>query len=218
MLTVRAFQRGVWDRHQRAWSDCTRCPLCTTAKHHVLARGQLPCDILFVGEAPGTVEDAIGEPFIGPSGKLLDKLIKLTRTKRPGSIKSLPRWTYAITNVVACIPWDQTRGGIRVPTPDEAAACSGRVHEILRMARPRGLVLLGRIAEKTFSRLFLDDLDEANVGIIDMARHDQLLCLQHPAYILRVGGINSLSAKTFAVKLRAFLASLPPRKSAEYWD
>lgn len=41
----------------------------------VLGRGAVPCDILFVGEAPGLGENATGKPFMGPAGKLLDSLI-----------------------------------------------------------------------------------------------------------------------------------------------
>jgi uracil-DNA glycosylase len=35
----------------------------------------LPCKIAVVGEAPGVEEEKAGQPFIGPSGQLLDKLL-----------------------------------------------------------------------------------------------------------------------------------------------
>jgi uracil-DNA glycosylase len=49
----------------------------------VLAKGKLPCDVLFVGEAPGESEDVTGTPFIGPAGRLLDEMIANAGYNRP---------------------------------------------------------------------------------------------------------------------------------------
>ena len=63
---------------------CTRCPLCKTRQHVVFGQGVENAEVLFVGEGPGQSEDEQGLPFVGRSGKLLDKYlfaIDLDRTK-----------------------------------------------------------------------------------------------------------------------------------------
>lgn len=57
------------------WGDCNRCHLCETREKIVIARGSVPADVLFIGEAPGEGEDSTGIPFIGPAGRLLDDII-----------------------------------------------------------------------------------------------------------------------------------------------
>jgi uracil-DNA glycosylase len=69
-------RKTLWSAHVDDWKDCTRCPLHTVRSNVVLARGSIPCDILFVGEAPGRSEDALGKPFVGPAGILLDEMIE----------------------------------------------------------------------------------------------------------------------------------------------
>jgi DNA polymerase len=62
---------NVIDRYR----NCTACPLHETAHEKVFFRGCVPCEVLFIGEAPGNDEDLYGEPFIGRAGKTLDSLI-----------------------------------------------------------------------------------------------------------------------------------------------
>jgi uracil-DNA glycosylase len=56
-------------------SGCTRCPLAATRTQVVFGVGDPDADLLFVGEAPGRDEDLQGEPFVGRSGQLLDRLL-----------------------------------------------------------------------------------------------------------------------------------------------
>ena len=66
---------SLYKQHVQRWKSCTACKLCETRKKVVMYRGDVPCDILFIGEAPGPSEDVIGQPFIGPAGHLLDRII-----------------------------------------------------------------------------------------------------------------------------------------------
>ncbi len=75
ITTTSKLIRTKLDQHIADWESCTRCPLHTTRRWVVLGRGTLPCDVLFVGEAPGNSENDIGKPFIGQAGKILDSLI-----------------------------------------------------------------------------------------------------------------------------------------------
>src|SRR4051812_28157858 len=97
----------TWLQHVQRWKDCQRCPLGQQRGRICLTRackagdqpgaygGRLPCDVLFIGEAPGSSEDALGLPFVGPAGDLLDQIKQ----------RALPPETScAFTNLVACYP------------------------------------------------------------------------------------------------------------------
>ncbi len=64
-----------YQEYKKQWKGCKRCPLYKTRRKIVHCRGSLPCDIFFLGEAPGDSEDLLGKPFVGPAGKLLDRII-----------------------------------------------------------------------------------------------------------------------------------------------
>ncbi len=179
--------RELAAQHMSEWSACQRCDLHQTAVRHVLLRGWVPCRILFIGEAPGETENATGIPFVGRSGKLLDKLIAASSPPK----KVFPR--YAVTNIIACAPWaDATRQKVRKPDATEAEMCSPRITELLEIAKPRGIVLLGKTAEKFFSQ-------DGNYKIIS---------LPHPAYMLRRGGTGSLEFKRSRLKLQRFVGRI----------
>ena len=59
----------------REAAGCTRCPLSAGRTQVVFGVGDPDADLMFVGEAPGRDEDLQGEPFVGRSGKLLDRLL-----------------------------------------------------------------------------------------------------------------------------------------------
>ena len=157
-----------WDEHYARWHACTLCPtgIGGRAANHVFCRGTLPCELLFVGEGPGKTEDVVGEPFVGRAGKLLDGWLSHVFRHRPTLL-------YAITNIVLCRPCDELGGPNRAPNPLEIETCSKRINEfIIQVARPKGLVLLGKIA-----RDFTPDWS----GL-------RRLELPHPSWILRQGG------------------------------
>lgn len=128
-----------WQKHVGQWGACTKCPLCRTRKNVVLARGSLPCDVLFIGEAPGESEDVLGRPFVGPAGKLLDDIIDA----------SVPTGvSFAFTNLVACVPRDEENGGKTAePTKESIEECQPRLDQLVKMAEPKLAVCVGRLAE-----------------------------------------------------------------------
>lgn len=67
----------VLQRHQQKWKNCTGCALHLNRNQVVTFRGDAPCDVLLIGEAPGRSEDFLGQPFVGESGYILNDLIKL---------------------------------------------------------------------------------------------------------------------------------------------
>jgi uracil-DNA glycosylase family 4 len=105
----------------------------------VLARGAVPADILFCGEAPGASEDILGKPFCGPAGKLLDYIIE---TAIDG------QYDYALTNLIACIPLGEDGEKTAQPSEESIKACAPRLLEFVKMCRPRLIVLVGALAAK----------------------------------------------------------------------
>ncbi len=154
-------------RHYANWSPCKACAIGATAKHKVFYRGKLPCDVLFIGEAPGKTEDSLGLPFVGRAGMILDALIVRARDASPSP------WTWGITNIVSCRPCDGPGQPNRPPSSREVRNCRTRLEEILVMAQPKMFVLLGASAQKTLEPLLLPN---------------RYVNLYHPAYLARGGG------------------------------
>ena len=61
---------------------CTACPLWKKRTLAVSGEGSKNARMMFVGEAPGSEEDRLGQPFVGRSGKFLDEMLKLANIKR----------------------------------------------------------------------------------------------------------------------------------------
>ena len=48
----------------------------------IFGSGDSNADLVIIGESPGDYEDELGKPYAGPSGKLLDKILKAIGLKR----------------------------------------------------------------------------------------------------------------------------------------
>lgn len=128
----------------RSWANCQRCPLSQVRKQVVMARGTIPADVVFVGEAPGDSEDVLGSPFVGPAGKLLDSMI---------ADAEATGLRLAWFNVVGCIPKSEaTRRKNAEPLPEEIRACSPRITRFLDIAKPRLVVAVGEVAKKQMTQ------------------------------------------------------------------
>ncbi len=119
-----------------AHMDCGFEP-CETATRMVPGEGNPNAAVLFVGEAPGAKEDALGRPFVGAAGKLLDELL---------GEAALAREDVWITNVVKARP-----PGNRDPTAAEAAHCRPWLEAELALIAPAFVVPLGRHALRHFA-------------------------------------------------------------------
>jgi uracil-DNA glycosylase len=105
------------------------CALRHTATRLVFADGNPQARVMFVGEAPGRDEDIEGLPFVGRSGKLLDRMIAAI---------GLDRSKAYIANV---IPWRPP--GNRTPTPQETQICLPFIQRQIELVNPDVLVTLG---------------------------------------------------------------------------
>ena len=121
-----------WTSLEESCLSCRGCGLCETRHHVVFGVGKRDADILFVGEGPGEQEDLLGEPFVGPAGKLLDDML---------SIIDIDRTNCYIANIVKCRPPHN-----RDPQEAEQDACIGFLRNQVTLIKPKIIVCLGRIA------------------------------------------------------------------------
>ncbi|MCL2785601.1 MAG: uracil-DNA glycosylase [Methanomassiliicoccaceae archaeon] len=113
--------------------DCTGCPLCEARTQVVMPDGNRNSTVALVGEAPGEREDITGRPFIGRSGKLLEKIMNEAGIERSDVL---------ITNTVKCRPPNN-----RDPTKEEMDAC--RPFLEYELSSRKVVVGLGRSACRT---------------------------------------------------------------------
>lgn len=132
--TPAARQSALDELRVRA-SVCTRCPeLVRTRTQVVFGSGPPDADLMFVGEAPGATEDRDGVPFVGASGRLLDRLLAEI---------GLARADVAVVNVLKCRPPDN-----RNPLRAEIEHCQEYLFGQLELMRPIVVCTLGNFATK----------------------------------------------------------------------
>jgi uracil-DNA glycosylase len=169
-----------WKEHKANWNSCQDCELCEQRNRVVLGKGKLPCDILFIGEAPGDAEDTLGKPFVGPAGHLLDKIISKVIP---------PHFRLAYTNLVGCIPKGSNNRKAKEPPRGSIEACSDRLKEFVRLAQPRVIVLVGKLPAKyiTGQAMFSNDKKHSTLPWLNPAHNEYLEFVEilHPAFILR---------------------------------
>ena len=66
---------STWEELRQECLNCRKCSLCQTRTNVVFGVGKEDAEVMFIGEGPGQQEDLKGEPFVGRSGQLLDKLM-----------------------------------------------------------------------------------------------------------------------------------------------
>lgn len=142
--------------HVARWKDCTLCPLSCVRRRTVFGRGNLPADILFIGEAPGPAEDSLGKPFVGPAGKVLDLIIEKTLQALPPEIPIVGRVrppVFFISNATLCYPGRDSKGTIKSPGKEAIKACNPRLVELVQIVNPRLIVRLGNVAKSATKEL-----------------------------------------------------------------
>lgn len=187
-----------WQKHKAEWIDCQRCELCHGRRKVVLLRGSLPCDVLFIAEAPGHSEDDLGKPLVGPAGHKQDELNDEALGMagfRPGELR------LAFTNLVGCIPLDEDGDKTSEPSVEAVESCALRLDQIVRMAEPRLIVCLGDLAQVWI----MDDLSDGRTKGKRhlLAWYDGMRAgVVHPAAILRANQAHrSLMERRAVVRL-----------------
>jgi DNA polymerase len=174
------------------------CALKSTATRLVFSDGNPQARIMFVGEAPGREEDLEGLPFVGRSGKLLDRMIAAI---------GLDRSSAYIANV---IPWRPP--GNRTPTPQETQICLPFIQRQIELVNPDVLVTLGNPSTQT--------LLSTREGIMKTrgrwleydtgSRVIRALATFHPAYLLRSPSYKRLAWQDLRAIAKALAPGSPP--------
>ena len=126
-----------WESLRDTALHCTACKLCQGRNHVVFGVGNPKAEIMFIGEGPGQHEDEQGEPFVGRSGQLMDKMLHYIDLDRSRNIY--------IANIVKCRPPQN-----RDPLPEEQEACSAWLDSQIALMRPKIIVCVGRISAQRY--------------------------------------------------------------------
>ena len=152
-----------------AIAACTGCALVRTATRPVPGIGNPVADVMVIGEAPGEQEDLRGEPFVGPAGELLDKILAAIQ---------LDRTTVYIANVLKHRP-----PGNRTPLPDEVRACAPFLQRPIDLVQPKLIIALGNSAAHALlgTKLAMGKLRQQ----VHWYQGIPLVATYHPAALLR---------------------------------
>ena len=152
-----------------AIAACTGCDLVNTATQPVPGVGNPDADVMVVGEAPGEKEDLRGEPFVGPAGELLNKILDAIQ---------LSRDTVYICNVLKHRP-----PGNRNPMPDEVRACAPFLQRQIDLVQPKMILAFGTFAAQSLlgTKLAIGKLRQQ----IHWYQGIPLVATYHPAALLR---------------------------------
>lgn len=172
--------------------QCTRCRLAEGRTTVVFGMGDPQADLMFVGEGPGAEEDRQGLPFVGRSGKLLDRLL--------AEELGIGRDRCYIANCVKCRPPNN-----RDPLPDEIEACRGFLDAQLELIDPLVVVTLGNFATRA--------LLQTTEGITKLRgkaypfRRGHLVPTYHPSAALRGGGEVLAAMRADLIRAKRLLAA-----------
>jgi len=151
---------------------CVACAELAAERTRTVA-GDFPAkaQLMLVGEAPGAQEDAVGRPFVGKGGQLLDRLL---------ADAGVTRASVAVANVVKCRP-----PGNRPPKRAEANRCAGWLDRQIDFVDPEVVVTLGMTA-LTWALGLGHRLGEVRGSAVDW-RGRRLVATYHPSAALRFG-------------------------------
>jgi|SRR5579862_1746878 len=159
-----------WPQLKAKVAGCTDCHLRAGCTQTVFGVGDENADWLLVGEAPGSEEDRLGEPFVGQAGRLLDNMLAAIGLGRGKNVY--------IANVLKCRP-----PGNRNPEPGEVAKCSPHLLRQIDLIKPKLIVAMGRFAAQTL--LGTDATIASLRGKVHRYAGVPLVVTYHPAYLLR---------------------------------
>lgn len=176
-------------------------PLKSGATKLVFGTGNTEAKVLCIGEGPGRMEDQSGLPFVGPAGKLLDKLLVLS---------GLERKKVFITNVVHHRPPNN-----RDPLPEEISAYGKYLDEIIKIINPEIILTLGRFSMAKFlPSVFISGVHGKKYDVMWKGKSVVVVPMYHPAASLRNGNIMD-AEKTDFVNLKKIITDLERTKTQE---
>ncbi len=170
-----AVSRMDWPALREAVTSCRACGLCETRRQTVFGVGHERAHWMVVGEAPGEQEDLQGEPFVGPAGQLLDRMLLALGLTRG---EAEPARQVYIANTLKCRPPRN-----RNPEPAELARCLPFLERQVALVQPRVILAMGRFAVQAL--LGSDEPIGKLRGRVHQWQGRPLVVTYHPAYLLR---------------------------------
>lgn len=161
---------------------CRKCELHQTRTQTVFSRGNSEAKLCIISEAPGQEEDFSGLPFVGRSGKLLDKALQSLGIDIEKDIY--------VCNIVKCRPPDN-----RKPNSNEIQSCFEYLERQLDLTNAKVLLTLGATSTH--------NITNQTKGIMQLRgkwfqfKNLSVKASIHPSYILRQGGENSGAYEMF---------------------
>jgi len=167
---------------------CNKCRLADTRIHALCGEGNLDARLMLIAQAPGESEDREGTMFIGPSGKILDELLK---------ISDIDRGELYMTNLVKCM-----LPKYRKPKQEEIDMCSNYLDREIKVIDPEILVPLGHYATTYFFKKHSFPLPSKQefytvYGRLFLSGNRKILPLQHPAAVLYNPSIKEVLVKNY---------------------
>jgi uracil-DNA glycosylase family 4 len=165
------FNLDSWDNINQSIVQCQNCNLANACTQKVPGVGNAKADLMIIGEGPGHDEDIKGEPFVGRSGLLLDKILQSV---------GLTRSQTFITNIVKCRPPNN-----RDPYKDEVKACDAFLRAQIKQISPKVILSVGKVSAHS-----LLDTNESVAQLITQSHqltgsNIPVKVTYHPAYLLR---------------------------------
>ncbi|KKQ51725.1 MAG: Phage SPO1 DNA polymerase-related protein [Parcubacteria group bacterium GW2011_GWD2_38_11] len=124
------------EKLNKKMSACNNCTLYKNCSRVVFGDGNPEAEIIFIGEAPGKKEDELGIPFVGSTGRILDKMLASIKIKREDVY---------LTNICKCRPPEN-----RDPLPEEVSECWPWLEKQIAIIEPKIIVTLGKYALNSF--------------------------------------------------------------------
>ena len=163
-----------WAGLRAAAADCQACGLCAQRAHSVFGMGPVQAQWLVVGDAPGDEESALGLPFAGEAGRLLDNMLKAVGLSRAGEGTA---GAY-VMHATQCPTPDA-----RNPSPGELSACVGYVSRKVALVKPRVILVMGRFAMQSLLQT-TEPLGKMR-GQVHIYQGVPVVVTYPPAYLLR---------------------------------
>ncbi len=159
----------TWKELENFIFHCGGCELSRPRQKPVMGRGDRNADVMFIAEAPGAKEDEAGIPFVGPAGRMLDRLL---------GEAGLHRSEIYLTNIVKCHP-----PGNRDPKEEEKDCCLPYLRYETHLLKPGIIVCLGRVAAQRI--LSPDYRITRQHGAWIRRKNCELTAVYHPSAVLR---------------------------------
>ncbi len=159
------------DELQSYISDCSLCNLSKSRKKVVFGEGNSNADVMFVGEAPGELEDDLGRVFVGRAGETLDRIIQ--------NVLLMKREDVYIANIVKCRPPQN-----RIPTDEEISSCRAFLLKQIEIVKPKIIVALGGTSYSYLTGDMDSSISKVRGEFISFGS-SKLMPTFHPAYLLR---------------------------------